>query len=152
MPLFGICAIPLSQGLDSRLRGNDDEADGRRRWRRTGARALNVSFTALLSGKTSNTSGLITTTLAPCAYRAAVTPRIAEDKSYSARMVSRSPFRFLRLLFFFIVLPFPARRRLLGFANTQAELSPVFNILRFEPLGEARATSDFHLNILTRGD
>lgn len=42
------------------------------------------------SGKTSRTSGSITTTFVPWAYRAAVTPLTASEKSYSGRIVSRS--------------------------------------------------------------
>ena len=46
----------------------------------------------------------------------------------------------------------PSCRGLVRFADARAEVSPVLNILRFEPLGEARGASDFHLNILARGD
>lgn len=50
----------------------------------------NASFTARELGKISATSGSRRTTLVPSAYRAAVTPRTALEKSYSGRMVSLS--------------------------------------------------------------
>ena len=79
----------------------------RRCFRRTGASARKVWFTVAASGNTSRTSGSITATLAPWAYLAAVAPRTAGVKSYSARRVSRSYFRLRRLAFlFFISNPF----------------------------------------------
>ena len=77
----------------------------RRFCRRTGARARSASFTDTPVGNTSRTSGSITTTFAPCAYRADVAPRTAWEKSYSGRIVSRSFIRRFRLPFFFISPP-----------------------------------------------
>src|SRR5688572_24050655 len=56
----------------------------------TGASALRASLTEAPSGNTSRTLGSTTTTFAPRAYRAAVAPRTACEKSYSDRNVSRS--------------------------------------------------------------
>jgi hypothetical protein len=81
------------------------------RSRISGANARKASFTAALSGNTSITSGSTTTTFAPCAYRAAVSPRTAPEKSYSGRMVSRSSNRSIGLLAFFILSPFRTPRR-----------------------------------------
>ena len=78
---------------------------GRRCRRRTGASARSAWFTAVPSGKTSNTPGSITTRLAPWAYFAAVTPRTAAEKSYSGRIVSRSLFLSRRLTLFLITSP-----------------------------------------------
>ena len=64
----------------------------------------NASFTARVLGKISATSGSRRTTLVPSAYRAAVTPRTALEKSYSDRIVSSSePNSRAFLLFFFII-------------------------------------------------
>ncbi len=66
-----------------------------------------ASFTARALGKISATSGSRRTKLVPSAYRAAVTPRTALEKSYSGRMVSSSdPSGRALLLFFFILFPF----------------------------------------------
>jgi len=54
-----------------------------------GARARSASLIDAESGKTSSTSGSITTTFAPSVYRATVAPRRPSEKSYSARIVSR---------------------------------------------------------------
>ena len=62
----------------------------RRCCRRTGARARSAWFTAALLGNTSNTSGSITTTFVPCAYRTACFPRTPLLKSDSGRMVPPS--------------------------------------------------------------
>ena len=68
-----------------------------------------MRLTEAASGKTSKTAGSISTIFDPCAYLAAVTPRTAEEKSYSRRNVSR--FSFPLLGFFFIELPFMIGRR-----------------------------------------
>ena len=75
------------------------------------AKVLSASLTAREFGKISKTSGSINTTFVPSAYRAAVTPRAALEKSYSARMVSSS-MRWAAglLLLFFIAFSFGARR------------------------------------------
>jgi len=70
-----------------------------RRRRITGARALKASLTAMPSGKTSRTSCPTTTTFVPSAYRAAVLPRAAPEKSYSGRIVSWSQESLLWLTF-----------------------------------------------------
>ena len=72
------------------------------------AMVRNASLTARVSGKIFAMSGSKSTILVPSAYRAAVTPRTALEKSYSGRMVSSSDLRgraFL-LFFFFILFPF----------------------------------------------
>ena len=68
-----------------------------------------ASFTAWLLGKSSATSGSRRTTFVPCAYRAAVTPRTALEKSYSGRIVSASADGLLGLVVF-IFPPLVARR------------------------------------------
>src|SRR5258706_9169944 len=83
----------------------------RARWRKvmrvTRAIVRNASLTARVSGKISATSGSRRTTLVPSAYRAAVTPRTAFEKSYSGRIVSPSKFDGRGfLLLFFILLSF----------------------------------------------
>jgi hypothetical protein len=50
------------------------------------AKVRKASFTAREVGKISATSGSIKTTLVPSAYRDAVTPRVALEKSYSWRI------------------------------------------------------------------
>jgi len=73
----------------------------------TRAIVRNASFTARVSGKIAATSGSRRTTLVPSAYRAAVTPRTAFEKSYSGRIVSSSePARRPLFLLFFILLSF----------------------------------------------
>ena len=62
-----------------------------------------ASLTARVSGNISATSGSRRTTLVPSAYRAAVMPRTAFEKSYSGRIVSSSdPGDRALPLFFFI--------------------------------------------------
>ncbi len=75
------------------------------------AKVRSASLTARECGKISRSPESINTTLVPSAYRAAVTPRVALEKSYSGRMVS-SPVRWVDglFLFFFIVFAFSARR------------------------------------------
>src|SRR3972149_395768 len=65
----------------------------------------NASLTARVSGKISATSGSRRTTLVPCAYLAAVTPRTALEKSYSDRIVSSSDPSDRAFLLFFFILP-----------------------------------------------
>jgi hypothetical protein len=66
-----------------------------------------ASLTARASGKISATSGSRRTTLVPSAYRAAVTPRVAFEKSYSGLIVSSSdPGGRAFPLLFFILFPF----------------------------------------------
>lgn len=81
---------------------------GRRR-RTTTASARKASFTEAESGKTSKTSGSMTTTFEPFLYRATVAPRSAPLKSYSGRIVSRSELHRGLLTFFFILLSFASR-------------------------------------------
>ena len=81
---------------------------GRRGVRASLANVRSASLTARLSGNTSATSGSSSTTFVPCAYRAAVTPRTALEKSYSGRIVSTSA-GFLAL-FVFIFPSFVLRR------------------------------------------
>src|SRR5437660_1395765 len=64
------------------------------------ANVRKASLTARLSGKSRATSGSRSTTLVPCAYRAAVTPRAALEKSYSGRIVSASAATFFALVVF----------------------------------------------------
>lgn len=71
---------------------------GRGATRASLASVRSASLTARLSGKRSATSGSRSTTLVPCAYRAAVTPRTALEKSYSGRIVSASEADFLALV------------------------------------------------------
>src|SRR5207249_9289321 len=70
----------------------------------------NAALTAAELGKRRLRSGSRSTTLVPWAYRPAVTPRFAREKSYSGRMVSRSGSgRFVRLrVVFFIAMPLSA--------------------------------------------
>jgi hypothetical protein len=87
----------------------------RARVRETGlvrrAKVRSASLTERAVGKISATSESSSTTLVPSAYRAAVTPRTALEKSYSARIVSLSMRRVLDLaLPFFIIFSFRTRR------------------------------------------
>ncbi len=82
---------------------------GRRVPRANRANVRSASLTARLSGKSSATSGSRSTTLVPSAYRAAVTPRTACEKSYSGRIVSASAFRLFESLVF-ILSSLAARR------------------------------------------
>ncbi len=78
----------------------------------TRAIVRSASFTARVSGKISATSGSRRTTLVPSAYRAAVTPRTAFEKSYSGRIVSSSePAGRDLFLLFFILLSFMSSRQ-----------------------------------------
>ncbi len=85
---------------------------------------------ARVSGKIFATSGSSRTTLVPSAYRAAVTPRTAFEKSYSERIVSSSESNARAFfLLFFILLSFISScqpsandsrtRRPLGVGNDQ---------------------------------
>src|SRR5712691_7524123 len=76
----------------------------------TGASARSASFTEAPSVNTSRTLGSTTTTLAPRAYRAAVEPRTAREKSYSGRNVSRSAAAFAPLALRFISPPLSSCR------------------------------------------
>ena len=82
-----------------------------RRARSIGASARRASLIDSASGKTSITSGSIATMFAPPRYRAAVAPRAPSEKSYSARIVSRSPTSAPLLDRFFIGPPLPRCRR-----------------------------------------
>ena len=75
------------------------------------AKVRSASLTARAFGNISATSRSSNTTLVPSAYRAAVTPRTALEKSYSARIVSSSMRRLPVLaLLFFIGFSFKTRR------------------------------------------
>ncbi len=103
------CALTRSRSphLTSRLSGAARcyavrlcRALGRGETRVSLASVRSASLTAWLSGKSCATSGSRSTTLVPCAYRAAVTPRTALEKSYSGRIVSPSAAGFLVLVVF----------------------------------------------------
>src|SRR5436190_15782338 len=66
------------------------------------AKVRNASLTARAFGKISETSGSSRTMFVPSAYRAAVTPLVAFEKSYSGRIVSSSEASFDLFLLFFI--------------------------------------------------
>ena len=87
-------------GYAVRLRGGCRDAVRVRR-----AIVRNASFTARVLGKISATSGSRRTTLVPSAYRAAVMPRTALEKSYSDRIVSSSEPSGRAFLLFFFILP-----------------------------------------------
>jgi hypothetical protein len=100
----------------------------------TRAIVRNASLTARVSGKIFATSGSRRTTLVPSAYRAAVTPRTAFEKSYSSRIVSSSePSGGAFFLLFFILLSFISScqpstndsrsRRPLGVGNDQQAIT-----------------------------
>lgn len=71
-------------------------------------RARKARLTALALPKAAATSGSSSTTLVPRRSRAAYLFRTPLEKSYSGRMVSRSPAAFLA---FFIVVAFRTRGR-----------------------------------------
>jgi hypothetical protein len=91
---------PLRGGYDVHLRGGFFDAVRMRR-----AMVRNASLAALASGKISATSRSRGMRLLPSAYRAAVTPRTALEKSYSGRIVSLPALtaRILPLLFFILL-------------------------------------------------
>ncbi|GEM_PF-3035010 len=69
-------------------------------------KARSALFTAVASGNSAATSAASNTKLVPSANRAAYFPRTPPEKSYSARIFSRTLARF-GLLGFFILYPFP---------------------------------------------